>query len=134
MIIYNLLFVHSYLLALKSKSNREMPLFIPFMIIGICLTFNVESILLIIEGGLNVRLEAFTENDKYILCLLIVGAVFFYYLYKKKYKKILDEYKLRNANMPSIFYSIFIITLYFVTSVVILFISGLFRNGHWIFS
>ena len=48
--IYNLLFIHVYELALRSKSNRDMPMFIVISVITLCFMFNIGSIVFLLQG------------------------------------------------------------------------------------
>lgn len=48
--IYDNLFYHIYELALKSKSNKDMLMFITITVISLCVMFNVFSIFFLLEG------------------------------------------------------------------------------------
>ncbi|SEL95081.1 hypothetical protein SAMN05421740_11510 [Parapedobacter koreensis] len=132
--IYNSLFIHSYILALRSKSNQDMPLFIPVMLIGLCLVLNLMSILFFIEGMTTQHLEIFTDKNEYVVGVLIYCLVFSYYLHKKRYKRIFETYKAKHSEPPAIWWSILVVVLYYLISVFIVFLSAFYRNRDWIFS
>ncbi|SEL98239.1 hypothetical protein SAMN05421740_1193 [Parapedobacter koreensis] len=132
--LYNSLFIHSYILALRSKSNQDMPLFIPVMLIGLCLALNLMSILFFVEGVTTQRLEIFNNKNEYVVGVLIYCSVFLYYLHKKRYKRIFETYKAKHSEPPAIWWSIMVVALYYLVSVFIVFLSGFYRNKDWIFS
>jgi hypothetical protein len=131
--IYNLLFYYVYELALRSKSNRDMPLFITITIITLCFMFNVFSISLILEG-LGVIENVFPKESKFIGSLGFLGFVSVYYLYKKRYKTIYERFKAERKTPPSNLMAICVVCLYYLVSVVLLFLAGFFKNKDWIFS
>lgn len=131
--IYNYLFVHSYILALRSKSNQDMPLFIPAMLVTMCFILNIFSITFFLEG-LGILGPELYKVSKYIAGPLILGLIFFYYLYKKRYKRIFESYKARHDDPPPIWHSIMVVVLYYLVSVFIVFIAAFYRNKDWIFS
>src|SRR5690606_35407532 len=130
--IYNLLFIHSYILALRSKSNQDMPLFVPVMFVTACFIINMFSMVFLLEGA-GISSPAIYDLNKYVIDPLLLGAVFFYYLHDKRYKTIYESYKER-PDVPSLWRSIFIVALYYIVSALIIFLCAFYRNKDWIFS
>jgi len=131
--MYNYLFYHGYSLALKSKSNRDTPLFLPVAMILVCLIFNLGALSLFFEG-LGISSFQFKEEHKFIWVILFSILIFFYYLYGKRYKRILMDYQAQNQHSPTVGYSILIVFLYYVISFLLLLLAGLYRNKDWIFA
>lgn len=130
--IYNLLFIHSYILALRSKSNQDMPLFVPVMFVTACFIINMFSIVFFLEGT-GISSPAIYDLNKYVIAPLLLGAVFFYYFHNKRYKRMYESYKAKH-NVPSLWHSIFIVVLYYIVSALIIFLCAFYRNKDWIFS
>lgn len=131
--IYNLLFIHSYKLALHSKSNQDMPLFIPVMFVTACFILNMFSVVFFMEGA-GISSPAIYNLNKYVIALLLLGAVLFYYLHNRRYKRIYELYEVKHDAPPFLWRSILIVSLYYIISVFIIFLSAFYRNKDWIFS
>lgn len=132
--LYNSLFIQSYILALRSKSNQDMPLFIPIMLIGVCVGLNLMSIFFLFEGATAQRLEIFNNRNEYVVGIIVYCSVFFYYLHKKRYKRIFETYSAKRSKPSAVLWSLLVIVLYYLVSIFILFLSGFYRNKEWIFS
>lgn len=133
MILYNLLFYHIYELALRSKSNRDMPMFITITVINLCFMFNIFSVFLVLEGfGLIGNL--FPDETKLVGAIVFIGIVSMYYLFGKRYKRIYEHYKSKRKNSPSTFKAIGIVVMYYLVSGIVLFITALFKNKDWLFN
>ena len=133
MTIYNPLFYHIYELALRSKSNRDMPMFITVTVINLCFMFNVFSVFLILEG-FGLIGNYFPKETRFIGAIMFLGVVSAYYLLGKRYKKIYEDYRSRPKNPPSTFKAIVIVISYYLVSGMILFVSALFKNKDWVFN
>ena len=132
--IYNPLFYHIYELALRSKSNRDMPMFVTILVISICFMFNVFAVFLLLDGLGIVNGVFFPKEYRIIGTVVFMGLVSFYYLYGGRYKKLYDEYSKRYDNRPSTFKAILVVVAYYLMSFLLMLLSGMFRNGDWIFS
>ena len=132
--IYNPLFFHIYELALHSKSNRDMPLFITVSVISSCFMFNVGSIVFLLQGAELIASEnLFPKSGKIVGALLFLGWVTGYYLYKNRYKSIYGMYKSRYLKPFNVWKSVLVVVVYYLASFAILLLSALYKNGDWIF-
>jgi hypothetical protein len=129
--IYNHLFLHGTILALKSKANRDMPFFPPFMFVSFCSVLHVGTILMIISilRGKNVNLN--TEY-KFLWAILFMSIIASYYLFTGTYKRILCKAHLLLKTPTWI--SILIVTLYYIVSLGLMFFAALYKNKDWIFA
>lgn len=133
MIIYNSLFYHIYELALRSKSNRDMPMFITILVISLCFMFNVFAILFLAEGfGLSGNY--FQRRFRAIGALVFLGLISFYYLHNHRYKRFYDECSKRYRNRPSTLKAILVVVGYYIVSITLMLVAGMFKNKDWIFS
>ena len=132
MIIYNPLFYYMYELALRSKSNREMPMFITIGVINLCFMFNVFSVVLILEG-FGLTTDFFQKETRFFGVLIFLSFISLYYLIGKRYKRIYNNYKSRRISPPTTLKAILIVVAYYVISGALLFISALFKNKDWLF-
>ncbi len=108
--IYNILFFHIYELALHSKSNRDMPMFITVSVITLCFMFNVGSVIFVLQGAQVITdNNLFPKGGKIIGSLLFLGWITGYYLYKSKYKKIYETYKFKYNKPFSVWRSVLIV-------------------------
>lgn len=132
--IYNILFFHIYELALHSKSNRDMPMFIAISVITLCFMFNVGSIIFILQGAqLIADINLFPKSGKIIGGLLFLGLITGYYLYKNRYKAIYEVYKSKHRKPFKAWISVLIVVAYYLVSFGILLLAGLYKNHDWIF-
>ncbi len=132
MIFYNYLFLHGYILALRSKSNKDMPFFFPFMLVVLCFIMHIFTITLIISGATSQASFLKSEHRYYwvITFMVVVSAS---YLYKGRYKKILDKAKLNKAQ-KSIWSSVFIVFIYYFGSAGMMLLAALYKNKDWVFA
>lgn len=121
-----------YELALRSKSNREMPMFITISVINLCFMFNVFSVALILEG-LGLATDLFPKETRFIGVLVFLGIVSLYYLIGNRYKKIYENYLVKRKRSPSTLKATLIVIVYYTVSGAILFVSALYKNKDWIF-
>lgn len=132
--LYNILFYYSYVLALRSKSNRDSPLFFAIPIVTVCFMFHIFSIFLFLEGmGIIGRSIIFSKENKLIGALFFVSVVAIYYLLNKRYKKIYSLYNNRKNQPPKTSMAILIVVFYYLISFGILLVSALYKNRDWIF-
>lgn len=133
MVVYNYLFYHVYELALRSRSNRDMPMFATIGIISLVFMFNVFAISFLIEGMSGNKLVNFSKESRYIGSIAFLLLVSFYYLYKNRYKNIYSNYVRKRSKKPSISYCLMIVFVYYAISFGILLISAMFKNQDGIF-
>jgi hypothetical protein len=135
MYLYNFLFVHIYELALRSKSNRDMPMYVVIPVIALCFMFNVGSIVFVLQG-----LHALPDTNFFPRSGSLFGALFFlgliclYYLYGDRYKKIYNAYQERHKEPIKTWKAIAVVLSFYVASFLILLVTALFKNGDWIFA
>lgn len=131
--IYNYLFFHGYILASKSKSNKDMPIFIPILFVLSCLILNISALLIFISGlGLDIFL--FKKEYRLLWAIFFMLIVFGYYLYKNKYRSILSHFRSRGKKPPTTWFSIFIVFSYYLISISLLFLASFYYNKSWIFA
>lgn len=122
--IYNHLFVNIYSLALKSKANRDNPLIISLLFVFLCFMFNIQSLFILFKLK--------NEILEIILLTILGGLIILKYSYNKNYEKIYNAYTKINPRSKTI-ESIFIVLIYYLTSLTMLFLSAIFVNKDWIF-
>ena len=133
MIIYNYLFLHIYELALRSKSNKDMPVFITVTVITMCFMFNIFTIFLCLEGaGIIKGIELFPKEFKVVGAITFLLLVAGYYMYKGRYKRI-HEKCISKYGSPKTFKAIVVVVSYYVVSFFLMLLAGLYKNGDWIF-
>lgn len=132
MMLYNHLFLHCYFLALKSKSNKDMPFFIPFMFVLLCFIMHLFTITLFISGVTNTE-SFFKSEHRYYWVVIFMILITVSYLYKGRYKNILAKAKLNKAK-KSIWSSVFIVLLYYFGSAGMMLLAALYKNKDWIFA
>jgi len=96
-----------------------------------CITFNIVSILLFIGGlGFNITL---TKTNELFYGVALAVLLIFYYLYKGRYKKIIEHYQERTGFIMRL-HPIIVIAIYLVFSVLLMFIAAAFKNHDWFFA
>jgi len=98
-----------------------------------CLMFNIFTIAIFLEGIGFLEDYPFKEKYKYPFVFSLVFIVLFYYLYKGRYKKIIEKYEELNKGKIQI-HSIIVIIIYYLISFVLLLLAGLYKNHDWIFA
>ncbi len=86
--------------------------------------FNIQSLFILFKLK-NKILEI-------ILLTILGGLIILKYSYNKNYEKIYKAYRKMNPKSKTI-ESIFIVLIYYLTSLALLFLSALFINKDWIF-
>lgn len=127
--IYNFLFYKSFLLAQKNSDDMPVLGAMPF-VVG-CITFNIVSILLFIGGlGFNITL---TKTNELFYGVTLAVLIIFYYLYKGRYKKIIEHYRQKTGFIVQL-HPIIVIIIYLGLSVLLMFIAAAFKNHDWFFA
>lgn len=133
MCIYNLLFYKTYLLAIKSGNFDDCPVLGGIMFVVLCVMFNIFTIFAFIEGlGVKTGIT-FSKEYKYPFCLSLLVFLLFYYLYKGKYKKIIEYYEQKEGLVKQL-HPVVIVLIYLLLSVSLLFLAAAFKNNVWIFA
>ncbi len=133
MCIYNLLFYKTYLLAIKSGNFDDIPVLGGLMFIVLCVMLNIFTIFGFIEGlGIEMGIT-FSEEYKFPFCLLLVGFLLFYYLYKGRYKKIVEYYEQKEGLIKRL-HPVVVIIVYLVLSFFLMLLAATFKNHDWIFA
>lgn len=135
--IYDCLYYNTYLLAQKSKNFDDIPVLGGMIYVTVCLMLNIFTISLFLDGlGVKTGIE-FKNEYKFIFCSILVGSLLLYYLYKGRYKKIVERYeekeKKKKRRHP-ILHSIIVVIIYYGISVVLFFLAAFYRNHFWIFA
>jgi len=81
--------------------------------------------------GVNTGIE-FKKEYKYILTFSLLGLILLYYLYKGRYKRIIEKYE-QKKKIISI-HPIIVIIIYYGISFVLLLLAGMYKNRDWIFA
>ncbi|CAL2108096.1 conserved membrane hypothetical protein [Tenacibaculum sp. 190524A02b] len=132
--MYNYLIFHAYNLALKSRENRDEPVYIVMMLLIMCIGFNIYSVFFLLKGvGIINDLSFINKDNEAILGLLLLGLIAAYFLPKKRYKTIYEKIASKHVKQPSTLLSILVVVLYYVGSFLILLVTGLYMNKDWIF-
>ena len=130
--IYNYLFYKSYQLAQHSRNFDDMPAVGAIIFVVVCLMFNIFAIIFFLEGLGLIGHFAFNKEYKYIFSLFLVVLVLIYYLYKGRYKKIIEHYEQKNGNNVQL-HPIIVIVIYYVISFFIGMLAAMYKNQDWIF-
>ena len=131
--VYNYLFYKTYILAQRSKNFDDMPALGGIIFVVACIMFNIFTVTIFLEGIGFLERYPFEEKYKYPFSFSLVMLVLFYYLYKGRYKRIVEKYEERNKGKIQI-HPILVIIFYYLISFVLLLLAGLYRNHDWIFS
>jgi hypothetical protein len=130
--IYNYLFYKSFVLAKKSKNFDDFPVLGGLIWTIFCLTLNIGAVLLFIDG-LGIKMDFDILKYRWVFAFGLEGLLLFYYCYKGRYKKIIKYYEDKKERSISI-HPIIVIAFYYICSVGLIFLAGLFKNKDWIFA
>lgn len=75
----------------------------------------------------------FPKETRFIGALVFLALVSGYYLYNKRYLKIYDAFKRKEAEPIKTWKAILIIVTYYLISCGVLLLAGLYKNKDWIF-
>lgn len=132
--IYNYLFYKSYELSIRSTSFNDTPVLGGIVFVVVCLMFNLFGLSCVLQGLGLLEKYPFTREYKYPFVILLVILVLLYYLYKGRYKRIINLYQERERKSGGGLPPILVIIIYYITSFALLLMAGLLKNGDWIFS
>jgi hypothetical protein len=129
--LYNYLFFHGYCLAMKSRSNRDMPFFIPLMLILMCFIMHLFTLSMLISG-ITQGDVIFKPEHRYYWVILFMVIIMLSYSYNVRYKFMLDKYK--TSTKPKTWVSIMVVLIYYAGSSFLMFLSALYKNKDWFFA
>lgn len=130
--IYNYLFYKTYLLAQRSRNFNDMPALGGLVFVSLCLILNLFTVIGLLERlNINTHIE-FRKEYKYIFSLSIVVLLLFYYLYKGRYKKIIESFEQKKGGIK--LHPVIVIVIYYGISVFLMFLAATYKNQDWIFA
>jgi len=130
--LYKHLFFHAHSLSLNYGSSKDMPYFFSLTIVALCFMFNVQTMFFLLET-FDIVPYIFKREYKWFFPFLFLAIIYGSYMYKERYKLVYQELLSIYGN-PNKWTSISIVILYYVLSFIILLITGMYKNGDWIFS
>lgn len=131
--IYDYLFYKTYKLAKLVKNDNGDAIWLGIMIVGSCFVFNIATILLFIDGIGFAKYSGFDNDYKYIIGTFMTLGVGFYFFYKKRYKEILKKYERKAKDKRSV-HPIVPVLIFCITSIMLLILSAMYKNGDGIFA
>lgn len=129
--LYNQLFLHGYMLAIRSSNNKDLPFFTPFMLVLMCFIMHLFTVSMFLNG-IGSRYHILESGNKYFFVIIFMIVIAWSYLYKSKYKSILE--KAKSKSKISILSSVFFVAIYYLFSAALMLIAALFKNKDWIFN
>ena len=133
MMIYNYLFFKGYQLAVRSRNFDDMPVLGAIVFVVLCIMFNIFTVFLLLEG-LGWADVSFKKEYKFPFALGLVLVILFYYLYKKRYKKVLERYEQQERVRGIGWHPVLVFIMYYGISFGLMLLAGLYKNGDWIFA
>lgn len=130
--IYNYLFYKTYLLTQRSGNFDDAPALGGLVFVVTCLMFNIFSIALFLEGIGFLDGYPFKEKYKFPFVFGLLILVLIYYLYKGRYKKIVEHYEQKKDGIK--LRPIFVVIIYYGISIFLMFLAATFKNHDWIFA
>ena len=131
--MYNFLFYKAYQLGQRSSNFDDMPWLYGVMWVGICLQFNVFTILFMIEAAIGLEVFSFPRHFKYPAALGLIVALSIYYLHHGRYRRIVAKYERREQRRARTIHPLVIILPYVVASFILLLLAAMFRNHDGVF-
>lgn len=129
--IYNYLFYKTFVLAQNSRNFNDMPALGGLIFVAVCLMFNVFTITLFFEGIGLLKDYPFEEKYKFPFAFVLLIIVLIYYLYKGRYKKIVESFEQKKEGIN--LHPIIVIIIYYGISFSLMLLAGTFKNHDWIF-
>lgn len=129
--IYNYLFYKSYILAKHSRNFDDMPVLGGIIFVVACVMFNTFTVVGLLGGNEIISVDLI-EKYKFPFAFALVGIMLGYYLFKGRYKRIIEKYEQSKSGKPQL-HPIFVIIIYYGISFGLLLLAGLYKNQDWIF-
>lgn len=130
--IYNYLFFKGYQLAVRSRNFNDMPVLGAIVFVVLCIMFNIFTVFLLLEG-LGLTDLSFNKEYKLPFAIGLVLVILFYYLYKGRYKKVLEKHEQQERVRGIRLYPVLVFIIYYGISFGLMLLAGLYKNGDWIF-
>lgn len=130
--VYNYLFYKSYILAKRSRNFDDMPVLGGIIFVVACVMFNIFTVVGLLGGSEIINLDLI-ERYKFPFAFALVGIMLGYYLFKGRYKRIIERYDQNKSGKPQL-HPIFVIIIYYGISFGLLLLAGLYKNQDWIFA
>jgi hypothetical protein len=120
-------------MAHRSRNFDEFPAFGGVMYVAMCMMFNIFAVFMLLDGlgWFNVSFE---KEYKFPFTFGLILIILFYYLYKKRYKKIIAKYEQQERSRDIRLHPLVVFFIYYGISFGILLLAGLYKNGDWIFA
>lgn len=131
--IYNYLFFKGYQLAVRSRNFDGMLVFGAISFVVLCIMFNIFTVFLLLEG-LGWVAVSFEKEYKFPFILGLVLVILFYYLYKERYKKILERCEQKERVRGIALHPVLVFIMYYGINFGLMLLAGLYKNGDWIFA
>jgi hypothetical protein len=130
--IYNYLFYKTYLLSKRSKNFDDVPVLGGLLFVLPCLMFNIFTIIGLLEGlNIDTHIE-FKKEYKYLFTFSLLLFLIFYYLYKGRYKRIIESFEQKKGGIN--LHPVIVIIIYYGISVFLMFLAATYKNQDWIFA
>lgn len=130
--IYNYLFYKTYLLSQRSRNFDDVPVLGGLLFILPCMMFNIFTVFMLLSAwDIDTRIE-FKKEYKYIFTFSLLVFLLLYYLYKGRYKRIIEKYEQKKKGIS--IHPIIVIIIYYGVSFGLLLVAGLYKNRDWIFA
>jgi len=130
--IYNYLFYKTYLLAQHSKNFEDIPALGGLLFVAPCLMFNIFTVFGLLDAwDVNTGI-VFRKEYKYIFSISLVVILLLYYLYKGRYKRIIEKFEQKKKGIS--IHPIIVIIIYYGISFGLLLLAGMYKNHDWIFA
>jgi uncharacterized membrane protein len=130
--IYNYLFYKTYLLAQHSKNFEDIPALGGLLFVAPCLMFNIFTVFGLLDAwDVNTGIE-FRKEYKFIFSISLVVILLLYYLYKGRYKRIIEKFEQKKKGIS--IHPIIVIIIYYGISFGLLLLVGMYKNHDWLFA
>jgi hypothetical protein len=130
--IYNYLFYKTYLLSKRSKNFDDIPALGGLLFVAPCFMFNVFTVLGLFDAwGVRTGIELKKEY-KFIFSISLVVFLLLYYLYKERYKRIIEKFEQKKIGLS--IHPIIVIVMYYGISFGLLLLAALYKNQDLIFA
>jgi len=132
MIIYDYLFYKTYSLSRCSKNFDDVPVLGGLLFILPCLMFNIFTIFMLLSALIENTSIEFRKEYKYFFTFTLLILLLFYYLYKGRYKRIIEKFESKDKKLY--LHPIIVIIMYYGISFGLLLLAGMYKNQDWIFA
>lgn len=130
--IYNYLFYSTYLISKRSKNFEDMPALGGLLFVAPCVMFNIFTVFGLLDAwGLNTSIDIKKEY-KFFFSVSLVVLLLIYYLYKDRYKRIIENFGQKKKGIS--LHPIIVIVIYYGISFILLLLAGMYKNHDWIFA